>query len=301
MFPSKPSTGDTFSILQFNCLADALSDAFPHVSSQHILTWEYRCPLFEWLFKGLDVDILCLEEVDHFDDFFKPFLATLGYDGIFEQRRHEPNPISKDGVALFWKKDKFHLIDKLPVSSSEKTFGIWAFLQEKTTQFKIAVGVVHLTAKPGREQVRMNEIGIFIETLLEKASAPIPVVIAGDFNDVPGSLVFKHMQACHFNSVYEHNDSSWTTWKKRETEVKRVIDYIWYLTPRECEMKLIESLPEPYDYDFPSMLPDVNFPSDHICIGATFRCQSSFPSLHSSSSSSFFSLPDIDNLSIEKS
>ena len=156
---------NTISVLQFNCLADALSDAFPHVSSQSLLTWPHRLPLFEKIFQALPCDFICLQEVDHFADCFSPMLGALGYAGAFYQRRPEPSPVSLDGVALFWKKDRFKLISEHPVSSERKTFGVIGLFEEIPTSQRLISSSVHLTSKPGQEEVRRQEMQRFTELL----------------------------------------------------------------------------------------------------------------------------------------
>jgi nocturnin len=254
-----------FSVMQFNCLADALSDAFPHVSKD-ILSWSHRMKLFEKLFASPTHDFLCLEEVDHFDDFFKPFLSKLGYSGRFYQRRSGPSPISRDGVALFWRNDRFVLCSEDAVKSEKKTFGIVGLFDDTLTSKKVCVSVVHLTAKPGFEEERLQEVKLLEAKLLEVYDVSA-MIVGGDFNDTPDSIACDHMRSLHFVSVYSHTPDSWTTWKKRSSVVKRVIDYIWYLDLM-CE---VTSILEHSDDSFPSMLPDFHHPSDHINLAATFQ------------------------------
>lgn len=251
------------SVMQFNCLADALSDAFPHASSQDILKWSHRQKLFEDLFDETQCHFMCLEEVDHFDDFFVPYLSKYGYQGVHHQRRKDPT-FSKDGVALFWKSERFEMISSSPISSSRKTFGILGLFEDRLTLRRFNVGVVHLTAKPGNENARVDEMKIFISSIDNEHD----VLIGGDFNDVPESLVCDYVRQRNFTSAYTHTIDSWTTWKKRSEVVKRVIDYIWY---RSSTLQVAELLGQPSDISFPAMLPDSHFPSDHINIGAIFK------------------------------
>ena len=53
-----------------------------------------------------DADVVALEEVDHFDDFFEPALKPFGYLGVFAPKRLSPARefgYYSDGVALFWR------------------------------------------------------------------------------------------------------------------------------------------------------------------------------------------------------
>jgi mRNA deadenylase 3'-5' endonuclease subunit Ccr4 len=48
-----------------------------------ILEWQHRWPRILDALKALDADIICLQEVNHFDDSFEPALTSLGYSGTF--------------------------------------------------------------------------------------------------------------------------------------------------------------------------------------------------------------------------
>lgn len=256
------SGAETISLLQFNALADALSDAFPHISDkQLVLDWQHRESRLHAVLTQHEHDFLCVEEVDHFGDSFLPFLWPRGYDGTFAMRRMVyAEPIkSRDGVALFWRRNKFKLMHKKELRRGGKCFGLVCYFV-RADDTPLTVAVLHLTAKPGREHDRQVEVDILLKYLGEDS----PVLIGGDFNDTPDSLACKQMRDAGFTSAYDHADDSWTTWKKRATEVKRVIDYIWH----RGDVRTVARLSIPPSETFPRMLPDVHYPSDHIAIGA---------------------------------
>ena len=142
----------SFRTLQFNVLADGLGllqrdnpynrkqySFLSKVSDEH-LSWEYRklrvmvnisiqliphfllngSPAFHVNFSSTQgeitqysPDIITMQEVDHYDDFFRPELKRLGYVGLFA-----PKPLSaclvvsnsSDGCAIFVKENKFRMI-----------------------------------------------------------------------------------------------------------------------------------------------------------------------------------------------
>ncbi|NJL78125.1 MAG: hypothetical protein HC917_03525, partial [Richelia sp. SM2_1_7] len=58
---------------------------------------------------SFNADIICLQEMhrDDFQQWLSPFLSQLGYnDGSFAERG---GTRAKDGVAIFFKQDKFKL------------------------------------------------------------------------------------------------------------------------------------------------------------------------------------------------
>lgn len=251
---------NTITVLQFNTLADALSDAFPHVSDKElVLDWKHRERRLHDVLTQHQCDFICLQEVDHFHDSFVPFLAKRGYDGEFAVRRFCTNK-SGDGTALFWRKDKHVFINKQKLKQrGGKCVGFIVYFLVNGIS-PLSVAVLHLTAKPGREADRAIEV----DNLLEELKGDAPVLVCGDFNDTPDSQVCQKMRDAGFVSVYEHDETSWTTWKKREKEVKRVIDYIWY----RGDVRLVARLAMPPSEAYPRMLPDVHHPSDHLDIGA---------------------------------
>ncbi len=58
-------------------------------------------------------DVVCLQEVDHYHDFFEPELRRLGYAGIYKEDQWSPCrkfDAPNDGVAIFYKMDKLELL-----------------------------------------------------------------------------------------------------------------------------------------------------------------------------------------------
>eukprot|EP01125_Pyxidicula_operculata_P007606 TRINITY_DN2584_c0_g1_i2.p2 TRINITY_DN2584_c0_g1~~TRINITY_DN2584_c0_g1_i2.p2 ORF type:complete len:113 (-),score=33.15 TRINITY_DN2584_c0_g1_i2:81-419(-) len=95
----------------------------------------------------------------------------------------------------------------------------------------------------------------------------LPVIVCGDFNDTPDSLVCTEFSK-KLKSAYSNDDKHWTTWKKRDAVVKRTIDYIFY-DDKKLEPTHLLSIPK--DSDVPNNLPAPYYPSDHISIGAVFE------------------------------
>jgi len=58
-------------------------------------------------------DVVCLQEVDHYYDFFEPEMRKLGYAGIYKEDQWSPCrkfDAPNDGVAIFYKMDKLELL-----------------------------------------------------------------------------------------------------------------------------------------------------------------------------------------------
>lgn len=53
-------------------------------------------------------DVLCLQDVDCFHQWWSPQLTSAGYDSLFKQRTSRA-AMHRDGVVIAWKRDVFDL------------------------------------------------------------------------------------------------------------------------------------------------------------------------------------------------
>jgi hypothetical protein len=112
-----------FSVMQFNCLADALSDAFPHVSKD-VLSWSHRMRLFEKLFASYLTTFCVLKRWITLTTSSNRSCPSWGILGVSISVVQDRRPSLVDGVALFWRSDRFTLCSEDAVRSEKKTFGI---------------------------------------------------------------------------------------------------------------------------------------------------------------------------------
>ncbi|PAA52575.1 hypothetical protein BOX15_Mlig011868g2, partial [Macrostomum lignano] len=116
--PNDTSDGMAFTLMCYNVLCEgyATKKQYPYCPSW-ALQWEYRRRGIMDEIRVYQADILCLQEVEteQFSVFFKPELAKSGYDGIFSAKSRAKTMSASeskyvDGVAIFWKKERFNLI-----------------------------------------------------------------------------------------------------------------------------------------------------------------------------------------------
>lgn len=117
-FTAKPFKDGSFKVLSYNILADlyTMKDAHSHCP-KWALTWEYRRRNLLNEMLSYDADILCLQEVqsDHFNNFFEPEFAKLGYSAIYKRKTKEvysANQYVIDGCATFFRHDRFKMVIK---------------------------------------------------------------------------------------------------------------------------------------------------------------------------------------------
>jgi len=185
-----------FSILQFNALAGCLCypDCFPHVDPD-ALTWEFRKQRLLDVITEHHYDFICMEEVDHYEDHFLPFLEKCGYGGVYKRKGWSK---SKDGTAIFYYKKTVRLRDEnCHILRYAKDTSQVAIILETDLlsasgekEKSLFVAATHLKARLGFDYMRLTQGNGLLKEIEKLNTKNNPVVICGDFNDVPGSPVY---------------------------------------------------------------------------------------------------------------
>lgn len=248
------------------------------------MAWPFRRALIEQQLNVLDADIICLEEVDHYKDFFHPKLTSLGYSGQFLEKLDSPclkfdGNNGPDGVAMFVKTDKFDIIESYAEYLHEENGerGNQGFLLKvlvhKPSKRSFVVCVTHLKAKRDFHARRLAQTKKALEILEKQVSEKyndLPIIWCGDFNGETSESFYKEIAQSKigFQSSYKSFNGcepDFTTWKIRPTyEEKRTIDYIWFT---EKQLKVVDVLCLMKEDDVPqSRFPSSTHPSDHVCL-----------------------------------
>lgn len=236
------SQAPTFTLLTYNLLADlyATGDMFSRCQP-HTMSWQYRKQNLLKELLNYKADILCLQEVqsNHFQDFLAPELQKHGYTAIYKKKTTEiytGSSFSIDGCATFFKRDRFSLVKKYEVefnkaamslsdaiAPDQKKAALNRLLKDNVALIAvlealdpahpetqgsgrrqlICVANTHIHANPELNDVKLWQVHTLLKGL-EKiaASADIPMLVAGDFNSIPGSaahslLVKRMVEANH--------------------------------------------------------------------------------------------------------
>ncbi|KAI3517096.1 hypothetical protein L1887_16303 [Cichorium endivia] len=101
------SDGIKFRVVSYNILAQVYvkSSVFPH-SPSPCLKWKARAPIILDVLKNLDADILCLQELDEYDNFYKEKIEKDYYSSIYIKRSGRKS----DGCGIFYKHNKLELV-----------------------------------------------------------------------------------------------------------------------------------------------------------------------------------------------
>jgi endonuclease/exonuclease/phosphatase family metal-dependent hydrolase len=264
----------TFSVLQMNTLAAGLcnKESFPF-SDPSVLDWSFRSQHLLSVLTEHHHDVICLQEVDRYADYFEKGLALHGYKGLWKQKV-PPSP-APDGCAFFYKKSRFELVDvqKVEFNPHQPQVAILAKLRLRETEEEkkvrlqkfgeeapgVLVATTHLKAKAGFEERRREQGAILLQKIKEFAGnselneGGWPLVVCGDFNDVPGSKVIELFdyglngsplsRRCHSTPVLTQEETTnrvrsylksvyerevYTTYKSRGSVSQKCIDYIFF-------------------------------------------------------------------------
>ena len=228
------------------------------------------------------------QEIDHFG-FLNQVMTSVGYEGCFFPKpdspalyAHETN--GPDGCAMFFKLSKFTLVRKdtvilrnMETGQHTNQVSVIYHLKLKADSHlnkEISVATTHLKAKRGWEKLRHQQ-GAWLLKYLKENIGTLPLVICGDFNADPEESVYKEFRDSDLNlgSAYlmmdpDKKEPLYTTWKIRDIEVRRTIDYIWY-TKDSLRPNAFLQVPNP-DQIGKDRLPSMNYPSDHVSLAADF-------------------------------
>ncbi|KAI9284778.1 Endonuclease/exonuclease/phosphatase [Umbelopsis sp. AD052] len=228
--PSKLS----FTLISYNILAQALikRELFPH--SGNILKWKTRKAMILKELKEFNADILCLQEVDHVEDFYGDALLALGYS--FEFCKH---PTKLHGCLIAFKHSLFTKVkydtvdyDTYPLCPpTQKTGNIAQLIALKAVDHDegILVGNTHLYWRPQSFYERLRQGCLYVksasESLLSVKNHHSEIrwsyVLAGDLNTTPTDPTYPSLTGNPLNPIQE----AWLEWSRREiTEGEEMIE-----------------------------------------------------------------------------
>jgi len=214
-----------YTLVTYNCLAEiyATSEVYPYCPAW-ALPWNYRRRNILRELVAYHADIMCLQEVqaDHYENFLEPELAKYNYAGLYKCKTREfMGQYGKmDGCAMFYRRDKFSI---LPGGAHDVEFNSIArmrhgndkrllnrLLRDNVAQIvAFEVNMAGQTHPGGRRQVcianthinasvefadvklwQTQHLLLEVEKMMTQISGSIntlPMVLAGDFNSLPGS------------------------------------------------------------------------------------------------------------------
>jgi mRNA deadenylase 3'-5' endonuclease subunit Ccr4 len=159
------------SVSTWNCLADCYID---YSLGEHVGEFEARKVLCRKVLSSMDSDILLMQEVDHWEDFYQPLLHELGFHCSYYQR-----PGRKDGLVIAAKTSKRlslmeveyvsfdDLIERYDdVLFSKQNVGLicrYKHTDEAGEELgRFVIATTHLHWNPARREVKLAQVQVCI-------------------------------------------------------------------------------------------------------------------------------------------
>lgn len=191
------ATQETFNVLSYNILCDKYATAQMYgYTPSWALTWDYRKEFILQEVMSYSADICCLQEIDmeQYEDYFLHHLSQQDYEGVYypksrarTMRDEEKRRV--DGCAIFYKADKYQLIEKQLVEFNQialqrpdfkkseamynrvmtkDNIAVIALLESKASGSRVVVANVHTHWDPQFRDVKLVQVAMLMDEV-EKA------------------------------------------------------------------------------------------------------------------------------------
>ncbi|TMW65037.1 hypothetical protein Poli38472_009204 [Pythium oligandrum] len=287
-------------VMTYNVLAQCYvrPSYFPYCAPA-ALRWKNRSQKLAEVFQKLPVrpDVICLQEVDNFAEFWKKAMEDIGYTGLYLQKTGR----KREGIAIFWAKSKIELVDHHVIEldqavgdESDCSDDLLARTQRGSvglvTEFtssqgdkklEFVVATTHLFWDPEQEDVKLLQTQRMLRQLdVLMSKRDVPLIFAGDFNSLPDSAVYRFITSNNaFQSAYSAYSPGQTPAGEPEfTNVNGLrndesnqqvpnfigtLDYIFYKSPSLEPVSLLEIMSRA-EATKERSLPSLFSPSDHL-------------------------------------
>ncbi|SNX85106.1 related to CCR4 - transcriptional regulator involved in carbon catabolite repression [Melanopsichium pennsylvanicum] len=190
---------ESFNVLSYNILCDRYATAQMYgYTPSWALAWDYRKEFILQELMSYSADICCLQEVDmeQYEDYFLHHLSQQDYEGVFypksrarTMRDEEKRRV--DGCAIFYKSNKYQLIEKQLVEFNQialqrpdfkksedmynrvmtkDNIAVIALLENKLSGSRLVVANVHTHWDPQFRDVKLVQVAIVMDEV-EKAGS----------------------------------------------------------------------------------------------------------------------------------
>ncbi len=257
-------------VVSFNLLAQTKIKRvlFPQAATI-TLKWAHRSILLYELFSEFDADILCLQEMDLYDEHFASHLTGLGYEGRFASKREKTG----DGLYTGWQMDKYallqyHVLDLSPTmpgliaSGANANIAQICLLRDLQAERDFLMVSTHLYWAPGYDELRRDQISFIVDYCSQSYPEAL-VILCGDLNSDPESLCCQLLRERNFTSCCSRPFSVYSP------NFVAVLDYIWVcpgsaVAFEDCPIVDAAQVLSTSE----GGIPNIRFPSDHIPVGA---------------------------------
>ncbi|CAD7700008.1 unnamed protein product [Ostreobium quekettii] len=190
-----------FRIMSYNILGDQLASKHTFLyTGGHHMRWTVRLSLILQEIDGHAPDVLCLQEVDHYDQ-LETALRSRGFMSHYAKRTGEYS----DGCATFWRTSKFDLCCMRSISFSKLRLRenvalvVGLNFQDDPSFPTLWVANTHLLFNPKRGDIKMAQLHKILN-LLDGLSSHGDAqkngiaILAGDLNTSPHSPIYNFLR-----------------------------------------------------------------------------------------------------------
>eukprot|EP00403_Amphidinium_massartii_P041687 CAMPEP_0178441208 /NCGR_PEP_ID=MMETSP0689_2-20121128/37337_1 /TAXON_ID=160604 /ORGANISM="Amphidinium massartii, Strain CS-259" /LENGTH=392 /DNA_ID=CAMNT_0020064329 /DNA_START=35 /DNA_END=1209 /DNA_ORIENTATION=- len=195
----------------------------------------YRFPVLLSEIRALRADIVCLVELDCFQE-FRDALGKDGYDAVFEQR-----PGRADGCGIFWKRESFTEVAPqqrlVYAQPARDRIAAATRLKHLQSQHELVVVSTHLhwDQVAGHQLSETEELIDFVgkvttPTMEHRKPAAL---ICGDLNTLPGSSAYLKLQKHFQDAAVSDVDGTGTTSYPEDAFTSLKPDVCYFARPRK--------------------------------------------------------------------
>ncbi|WVZ98360.1 hypothetical protein U9M48_043816 [Paspalum notatum var. saurae] len=231
-------------LVSYNILAQVYvkSTFFPH-SPSACLKWKSRSKAVLTELKSFDADLMCIQELDEYDAFYKKNMENSGYSSIYIQRSGD----KRDGCGIFYKPKRAELVQKEGIHYNDLVEKYVPSDHVNSASQNSSSPEEDKNAKPGnskrgdpndpRVRLKRDCVGLlaafklsdpcdhilivanthiywqakyllsrvsqFEQLISNKFNCKPSVIIAGDFNSTPGDKVYNYLVSANLESTDE--------------------------------------------------------------------------------------------------
>ncbi|KAI8147601.1 Endonuclease/exonuclease/phosphatase [Fennellomyces sp. T-0311] len=189
----------TFTVMSFNILGQCLVKRQWFPDSGDMLKWKIRRNMISAEIEMYKPDIMCLQEVDHYEDFYLPLLEKLGYKAEYTKHAKKLHGLLIAYNPKVFKMSQYATVDYDMDSTCPPTWittnvgQVMALKHVDHPEFGLVVGNTHLYWRPVANYERLRQIVIFINSIMKMKKSlnemepdtkyiPMPI---GDLNTTP--------------------------------------------------------------------------------------------------------------------
>uniref|UniRef100_A0A0D9WG34 Endonuclease/exonuclease/phosphatase domain-containing protein n=1 Tax=Leersia perrieri TaxID=77586 RepID=A0A0D9WG34_9ORYZ len=279
------ASGYQFRLVSYNILAQVYvkSSFFPH-SPSACLKWKARSKAVLSELKSFEADLMCIQELDEYDTFYKKNMENSGYASIYIQRSRD----KRDGCGIFYKSKSMELVQKEGIHyndlvekyvHTDHVDSVTSNNSSTKEASKKPDNNKHGDPNDPRFRLKRDSVGLLAAFKLND-----PLIIAGDFNSTPGDKVYNYIVSANsectdevpikLRSLYAANGGE-PEFTNCTPGFTGTLDYIFLSDGSSVKPTSLLRLPRGDSVDVEGGLPNFQHPSDHLPIGADFQVLSS--------------------------